>query len=91
MPRPCLHWLMLGTAVAVLLVTCGCASTVVPATVEVPIPVPCMTEAPPRPPLPSASMPAAADEFERAKVIKADRLVLLAHVETLEKALESCN
>lgn len=89
--RPWLSWFVLGTSVAVLLLSCGCASTAVPTTVQVPIPIICRPDLPKRPDLPTASLPTKSDPYTRAKAVLADRMLLLQHVETLERTLQSCN
>jgi len=67
----------------------GCATTV-PEMVEVPVAIYCTTTVPARPALPTDTLPTDANPFETAKALRAERLVLRAHVETLELALESC-
>jgi hypothetical protein len=71
----------------------GCAlPRIGPQTVEVPVPVPCLTpdKIPPRPDLMADAVWATGNEFDRAKALLVDRLRLLIHVGRLEPLLRAC-
>ena len=66
----------------------GCATT---RTVQVPVPVPCITFVPERPELMAERVWAeTTDVWARARALLVDRLRLLSHAERLEATLAAC-
>ena len=66
----------------------GCATTQIPKTIEIPVPVPCKT---PEPPAPTYKfVPPYSTPFEGARDLLGDRDVSMAYELELRAALKSC-
>lgn len=78
---------MLATA---LLAGCGGHTLVVPETVQVPVPVSCAAEHPPRPALPSDRELAALDDFHLPIALYLDRQLRAQYIRELEAVLSGC-